>query len=145
MKRRPVLVSLLLLSILDSAFSAARGAAQERVMATPERAFEMRIYTAAEGKLEDLHRRFREHTIGLFEKHGMTVVAFWTPTDEERAENTLIYILAYPSAEARETSWRGFIDDPEWKRVYAESHRDGPLVAKVESTMMTPTDYSPIK
>jgi hypothetical protein len=110
-----------------------------------DRAFELRVYTAEEGKLEDLHRRFREHTIGLFEKHGMTVVAFWTPTDEERAENTLIYVLAYPSAEARQQSWRAFANDPEWKRVYEESHRNGPLVAKVESTMMAPTDYSPVR
>jgi len=110
-----------------------------------DRAYELRVYTAAEGKLDDLHRRFREHTIGLFEKHGMTVVAFWTPTDAERASNTLIYVLSYPSAEARATAWKAFAEDPEWRRVYQESHKDGPLVEKVESTMMKPTDYSPLR
>ncbi|HVS15385.1 MAG TPA: NIPSNAP family protein [Thermoanaerobaculia bacterium] len=110
-----------------------------------ELAFELRVYTAEEGKLEDLQRRFREHTVRLFEKHGMTVVAFWTPTDEERAKDTLIYVLSYPSAEARQESWRAFASDPEWQRVYQESHANGPLVAKVESTMMTPTDYSPMR
>ena len=109
-----------------------------------DRAFELRIYTAAEGKLEALHRRFRDHTIGLFEKHGMTVVGFWTPK-EEGADNTLVYLLAYPSHEARSEAWKAFIDDPEWKRVYAESQKDGRLVAKVESKMLAPTDYSPMK
>lgn len=109
-----------------------------------DRAYELRIYTAAEGKLEDLHRRFREHTVGLFQKHGMTVVGFWTPTDGEKAGNTLVYLLSYPSAEERAKSWQAFMDDPEWKRVYAESHKNGPLVAKVESTMLSPTDYSPL-
>lgn len=110
-----------------------------------DRAYELRVYTTAEGKLDDLHRRFREHTIGLFEKHGMTVVAFWTPTDPEKAKNTLVYVLSYPSAEARDASWKAFVADPEWQRVYQESHQDGPIVEKVESTMMTPTDYSKLR
>ena len=110
-----------------------------------DRAYELRVYTAAEGKLDALHERFREHTIDLFEKHGMTVVAFWTPTDAERASNTLIYVLSYPDAEARAKSWKAFAEDPEWRRVYQESRKDGPLVEKVESTMMTPADYSPMR
>ncbi|HVS61989.1 MAG TPA: NIPSNAP family protein [Thermoanaerobaculia bacterium] len=110
-----------------------------------DRAYELRVYIAADGKLDALHERFREHTLDLFEKHGMTVVAFWTPTDAERASTTLIYVLSYPDAEARAKSWKAFAEDPEWRRVYQESHKDGPLVEKVESTMMTPTDYSPMR
>lgn len=109
------------------------------------RAFELRTYIAEDGKLEDLHRRFREHTVALFEKHGMDVIGFWTPTDGEGAATTLVYLLAYPSAEARTKSWKAFIDDPVWKKVYADSHKNGKLVKKVESTMLAPTDYSAIQ
>ena len=90
-------------------------------------------------------RRFREHTIELFKKHGMEVIGFWSPTGEKATPNTLVYLLAYPSQQARETMWKAFMDDPEWKKVYAESQKDGSLVTKVESTMLAPTDYSPMK
>jgi hypothetical protein len=110
-----------------------------------ERFFEQRIYITHPGRLTALHHRFREHTNRLFEKHGMDLVGYWTPTDGPEAENTLIYILAYPSREAREQSWKDFLNDPEWKKVYEESHRDGPIVMKVESKFLIPTDYSPIK
>ena len=109
------------------------------------RFFEMRIYTTNEGKLDALHSRFRDHTNSLFKKHGMELVAYWTPTDEKTAKNTLIYVLAYPSLEAREKAWKGFVKDPAWKKAYAASIKDGRLVKKVESEYMVPTDYSPLK
>src|SRR3954463_15345722 len=78
-----------------------------------ERVFELRTYTAAEGKLDALNARFRDHTNKLFVKHGMEIIGFWTPTDEKKgASNTLIYILAYPSKEAADKAWKGFRDDP---------------------------------
>lgn len=121
-----------------------RGAgAQES--AAQERLFELRVYTTHEGKLDDLHKRFREHTNELFVKHGMELVAYWTPTDGEKAENTLIYVLAYPNAEARGEAWQGFINDPDWKAAYAASRAEGPIVSGVESTLMQATDYSPLK
>ncbi|MBI3838601.1 MAG: NIPSNAP family protein [Planctomycetia bacterium] len=105
----------------------------------------MRTYTANDGKMADLHKRFREHTNRLFEKHGMTLVAYWTPVDGPEAANTLVYVLAYPSREAREKSWKDFQADPEWQAAYKASHADGPLVKKVVSQFLSPTDYSPIK
>src|SRR5205823_5799919 len=75
------------------------------------RFFEMRIYTANEGKMADLHKRFREHTNRLFVRHGMTLVGYWTPVDGPEAANTLVYMLAYPSREAREQSWKDFQAD----------------------------------
>jgi hypothetical protein len=111
----------------------------------PNRLFEMRIYTTHPGKLEDLHKRFREHTNELFKKHGMELVGYWTPAEGDEAKNTLIYMLAYPNREARERSWQGFLNDPDWKAAFAESHKDGPLVMKVESKFLNPTDYSDIK
>ena len=98
-------------------------------------------------KLEFLHKRFRDHTNRIFKKHGMELVGYWTPTEGDEAENTLIYILAYPSKEAREKSWRAFRDDPEWQRVFKTSHEEagGKIVKEVDSKFLTPTDYSPIK
>jgi len=105
------------------------------------RAFEMRIYYAAPGKLDALHARFRNHTTQLFAKHGMTNVGYWVPS--ENPDNKLIYILAYPSREAREKSWQGFSADPEWQAAHKASEVEGRLVAKAESIMLSLTDYSP--
>jgi heme-degrading monooxygenase HmoA len=110
------------------------------------RVFELRTYTAAPGKLDALNARFRNHTNKLFEKHGMTIIGFWTPMKQKEGEEKLIYILAYPSKEAAEKSWKAFREDPEWNKARAESEKNGPLLAKPpESVYMTPTDYSPIK
>ncbi len=110
------------------------------------RVFEIRTYYANEGKLDALHKRFRDHTCKLFQKHGMELVGFWTPQEEKQGKkDTLIYILAYPSREAAKKSWAAFGADPEWKKVRDESHKDGVLVKKVESVFVDATDYSPIK
>lgn len=110
-----------------------------------ERLFELRVYTAHPGKLDALHRRFRDHTNRLFTKHGMALIGYWTPVEGDEAENTLVYILAYPDRPSRDKSWEAFRNDPEWQRAFEESHRDGPLVKDVESQFLQPTDYSPIR
>jgi hypothetical protein len=111
----------------------------------PNRLFEMRTYIANDGKFEDLHKRFRDHTNKLFVKHGMDLVGYWVPAEGPDSENTLVYILAYPSREAREASWKAFMGDPDWQAAYKASHANGPLVKKAESKFLNPTDYSPIK
>ena len=114
-----------------------------RAAAAEDRVFELRVYKTEPGRLDALNARFRDHTNRLFEKHGMDIVGYWEPTDQE---NTLIYILAFPSQEARDASWRAFGSDPEWQKVAKESQVDGRILAeRPESTMMTPTDYSPIR
>lgn len=105
------------------------------------RVFEMRVYFAHEGKLDALHARFRDHTTKLFEKHGMTNFGYFAPL--ENPDRRLIYFLAYPSREARDASWKSFVDDPAWKTAKAASETDGPLVAKVESRFLAAMDYSP--
>ncbi|MEK7830929.1 MAG: NIPSNAP family protein [Acidobacteriota bacterium] len=108
--------------------------------------YEIRTYVAAPGKLEDLHKRFRDHTIKLFKKHGMEVVGFWGPTDKEKgSENTLVYVMAYANREARNKAWQAFAADPEWQKARAESEKNGRLTEKVESVILGATDYSPIK
>ena len=110
-----------------------------------QRVFEIRTYTTAEGKLEDLHRRFREHTMKLFERHGMVNIAYWTPQDPKLASNTLIYVLAHNSRQAAADNWAAFSNDPEWQRVRAASEANGKIVIKVESIFMQATDFSPMK
>lgn len=105
------------------------------------RVYELRTYTSPPGKLDALHARFREHTTKLFEKHGMTNIGYWTPAPNP--ENKLIYLLAYPSREARVASWKAFIADPEWKKAAAESEANGKIVSKIEARFMTATDFSP--
>ncbi len=105
-------------------------------------AYELRTYTANPGKMDDLHARFRNHTLRLFEKHGIKNVAYWTPVDKP---DTLVYIVAHKSRDAAKKSWADFIADPEWQAVYKESHKNGVLVKKVESQFLSATDYSPMK
>jgi hypothetical protein len=105
------------------------------------RCYEMRTYHVAPGKMEALHQRFREHTNQLFEKHGMTLIGYWVPL--EAKEEKLIFILAYPSREAREKSWQGFMNDPEWQAAFKASEEGGRLVENVDQVFMKATDYSP--
>ena len=109
------------------------------------RVFELRTYTTHEGKLETLQSRFRDHTTKLFAKHGMTNLGYWTPADNPLAQNTLIYLLAYPSREAAKRSWENFRNDPEWKKVREASEAGGKIVSRVDSIYLEPTDYSPMK
>lgn len=108
-----------------------------------ERLYELRTYTTEPGRLPALHARFRDHTMRLFEKHGMKNVMYWVPTDENLRDNTLIYVISHASLDAAKKSWEGFINDPEWKKVAAESEKDGKIVKKVDKHYMTLTDYSP--
>lgn len=110
-----------------------------------ERVFEMRIYTAAEGKLPDLMARFRNHTNYLFVKHGMDLIGYWTPTEGDEMGNTLVYILAHDSREAAKKSWAAFVADPAWKAAAAESRKDGRLVAGIENQWLKATDFSPLR
>jgi hypothetical protein len=105
------------------------------------RCFEMRIYYAAPGKLDDLNARFRNHTVKLFAKHGMENIGYWTPVDNQ--ENKLIYVLAFPSRAARDKSFKDFGADPEWKEVAKRTEANGRLVSKIESRFMDAVDYSP--
>ena len=107
--------------------------------------FEFRTYTAEPGKLEALLARFRDHTVQIFNKHGMTSVGYFSPTDEPLSKNTLIYVLAFPSRDAAKKSWDEFRADPEWQKVQKESEANGKLVTKVESVFADPTDFSSLK
>src|SRR3954468_9987300 len=106
------------------------------------RVYEMRVYYAPPGKLDALNARFKDHTVKLFEKHGMTNVGYFTPIDNK--DNKLVYFLSFPSKDARNKSFKDFGADPDWKKAHADSEKDGKLVDKIESRFLTTTDYSPM-
>jgi len=136
----------LLQAIPAATFLSASLWASSRDNANPEPStgvYELRVYHAAQGKLPELLARFREHTIKIFDRHGMKSVAYWTPVDEPEKSNTLLYILYHPSREAAAANWKSFGDDPEWKSVHDKSEANGKLVDKVDSTFMALTDFSP--
>jgi hypothetical protein len=109
------------------------------------RVFELRTYHTFPGRLDALNKRFREHTLKLFEKHGMTNIGYWVPQDSPARETTLIYVISHASRDAAKASWAAFIADPEWKKISEDSQKDGKIVEKVESVFMDATDYSKIK
>jgi hypothetical protein len=106
------------------------------------RVFEMRTYYCHPGRLEALNKRFREHTNRLFVKHGMELVGYWMPIDKP---DVLVYVLAYPSRDAAAKAWTAFRGDADWNAARKASETEGPIVLKVDSVYMSPTDYSPIK
>jgi hypothetical protein len=114
-------------------------------LTSEQRVFELRTYITHPGRLDALNRRFREHTNRIFAKHGMTIVGFWTPIEDPDKDNTLVYMLAFPSREAADAAWNAFRADADWKAAKAASEQDGPIVKKVISEFLQPTDYSPIK
>lgn len=114
-------------------------------VAQNSRVYELRTYTCHPGKLEALKARFRDHTIAIFKRHDMESVGYWIPQDPARSQTTLIYILAHPSREAAEKNWAAFRSDPEWKKAQAESEANGPIVQKVESVFMSPTEFSALR
>src|SRR5579884_122062 len=112
---------------------------------TQQRVFEIRTYTCFPGRLPALEARFRDHTIDIFKRHGMTSIGYWIPHDAPRSQETLIYILAHPSREAAKQHWDEFRNDPEWKKVQADSEASGKIVSHVDSVYADPADFSPIR
>lgn len=106
--------------------------------------YELRTYTTNEDKLDNLHARFRDHTMRIFNRHGMKSVGYWVPTEKPKSQNTLIYVLKHTSPKSAEASWKAFRSDPEWQKVARESEVDGKILAKApESLFMDAADYSP--
>ncbi|MCC6861242.1 MAG: NIPSNAP family protein [Bryobacterales bacterium] len=142
MKRRVLFGVLPALAIYAAGFWSGRETA---VQAQSKRVYELRTYTAVDGKLDALHARFRNHTLQLFTKHGMTNIGYFKPMDPPLAGNTLIYLLAHSSREAAQKSFDAFRADPAWIKARDESEKSGKIVAKVESVFLEPADYSPMK
>lgn len=146
MLRKLLLVATRPLAATVLAAVSASAAPPPKSLAPDSRCFELRTYYAMPGKLEALHARFRDHTNDLFKKHGMTLVGYWVPNDKDKgADNTLVYVLAFPDCAARAAAFKAFGADPAWVKARDASEVNGKLVEKVDSVLMTATDYSPIK
>ena len=115
------------------------------VNAQARRVYELRTYTSPDGKLGELQARFRNHTVKLFERHGITSVGYFVPQDAPQSQNTLIYILAHKDRESAKQNWAAFQKDPDWQAAFKESQKNGPLQTTVQSVFMNPLDFSQLK
>lgn len=141
MTRRMIAAGVLVLTaVASTAFALGMRVGQSR----DARVYELRTYTTNPGKLPALEKRFAEHTLKLFEKHGMRNELYWVPTDSALRDNTLIYVISHDSREAADRSWKAFGADTMWQRVRAASEVDGTILAKPpERVFMRLTPYSP--
>jgi hypothetical protein len=112
------------------------------VQAQGAKVYELRTYVVPEDKLAPLNARFRNHTMRIFQRHGISSVAYFTPTDAVKSKNTLVYLIAHPSRAEADKNWEAFRADPEWVKVAAESGVPRPTIT---SEFLTATDYSPLK
>lgn len=131
------IVSALLLGAAFAPLCRAQAAAPRE-----SRVFELRTYTAADGKLDALHGRFREHAIAVFENHGMTNIGYWVPPAND--DNAVVFLLAYPSHSARQAAWSAVAADPEWLRICSRTDGKGKLVDQIDELFLTPTADCPV-
>jgi len=124
------------------AVAAVAGVASAQSTPPETRLFELRTYHAPDGRLDDLHARFREHATRVFEKYGITNLGYWTPSDAGDAR--VVFLLAYPNAQARSASWARLVTDPEWRTARRESEVRGRLVERIEELMLVPTADCPV-
>src|SRR5689334_7139846 len=147
--RRPFLKSIASAAVLAGSLFAAscESLSAATTPAAPEIGlYEIRTYTTNPGKMDALDARFRDHTIDLFRRHGMTPVAFFhvAPAADGKADPRLVYIMGYKDRAARDASWTAFSADPEWQKVYKESEANGALLVKApDNIFLTAADYSP--
>jgi hypothetical protein len=96
---------------------------------------ELRRYTAVPGRGQAVLDRFHDHTLALFADRGMTVTAFWVDVDDP---DVLLYTMQWDDRDAMDAAWAGFVADPRWHHIVEVSEADGPIVAQIERTFMTP-------
>jgi hypothetical protein len=131
-----------------AAWGAAVATSVPRLGAAPTpapRVFQLRTYYPRQGQMEAVKKRFRDHGAALFKRHGIEVVGFWTPHDEKDKDSKLVYMVAWPSLEASKAAWKSFGGDPERKRIWAESNKDGDIVDHWEALYLDPIDFSPLQ
>jgi hypothetical protein len=106
--------------------------------------YELRIYHCVPGRLPDLMKRFDTITLPLWEKHAIRQAGFWTNLVGESNQD-LIYMLKWETLAERDAKWGKFGADPEWQKARAETEKNGPLVASVTNSFLTPTSFSSVK
>jgi hypothetical protein len=117
----------------------------QQVKADSNHVFELRFYHALPGKMPALESRFRDTTSKLLAKHDLKVVGYWvTEGDAPAWDNTFIFMVDHPSHEEAKKNWDGFRHDPAFLEEI-KSEQANKLVEKIDSTYMSPTDFSPLK
>jgi hypothetical protein len=106
--------------------------------------YEYRVYRCLPGRLPALLKRFENHTIKIWERHGIKQAGFWTVLIGD-GNHDLHYLIAWESLADREKKWTTFQADPAWIAARADSERDGPILANVTSSLLTPTAFSSVK
>jgi hypothetical protein len=107
--------------------------------------YELRMYHVNPGKMDALKARFGDHTDGIFRRHNLKSIGYWQPEDAPNSQNLFIYIVEHPGRDEAKKNWDAFHEDPEWKKVKAESEKDGPLENHVDSYFMDPTSFSKLQ
>ena len=116
-------------------------------VAADSRCFEIRMYTANTMRngggdyalaIDELHQRFREEEVAIFEKHGAEFIAAWQRLDDPE---TLVWMLAYRDRAHRTDVWQKFAADPAWETL----RNKYPVGVSIEAYMMSATDYSKLK
>jgi NIPSNAP len=105
--------------------------------------YELRIYRCMPGRLPALLSRFQNHTLRIWEKHGIRQAGFWTTLIGE-SNQQLTYMLAWDSMAERERRWGAFLADPEWIAISAETEKDGKLVQNISNQLLAPTAFSAV-
>ena len=109
--------------------------------------YELRIYKTMPGQREALANRFRDHTAAMFERAGMTNVGYWNAATGDDVEDTFVYMLAYPSREARDEMWQelGTFEDFQEIIIAVERDENRALVDSIDARILEPTSYSALK
>lgn len=112
-------------------------------VADDSRCFELRMYTAEPeqngvGGIDNLHQRFREEEVAIFERLGAEIIGVWQRLDNP---NTLVWMLAYRNRAHRQEVWNAFRTDPAWEALLEKY----PVPISAEAYTMSATDYSPLK
>ena len=106
--------------------------------------YELRVYHCVPGRLPDLVKRFDTLTLPLWKKHGIEQAGFWTVAIGNSNQD-LYYMLKWDSLADREKKWNAFQADPQWISARAETEKNGPIVARVENSILQPTNFSAVK
>ena len=108
--------------------------------------FELRIYESRnlQGHIKKV-AMFDEGEIDLFRRSGISPVFFGSTLFGPNMPN-LVYMVSFPSEQARAQSWSTFGQSPEWKKMStAPGMTDRELVCRISNQFMTPLPFSDIK
>lgn len=93
--------------------------------------YEIREYTTVPGRMPASAARFRDHTLRLFERHGMALELISLTEVGEDSNNELVYVLSFESCRELQDRWAAFPADPQWQQAKLASEADGPIAARI--------------